>query len=274
MQLKGKWRRFLQVFVVLAVLLIWGLPLLWLVVSSIMPSDVFYATKFSLNFRPSLEHYSAVLNKPYYLGSVFNSLVVATIGTIVAVSIGSLAAYGVARYQVGGRLYTLGILGLKMVPPMVLSIPFYVIFAKMGLINTRSALIIVGAAFNLPFVMWLIRGFIVDIPKELDEAAYIDGASRLKVMLLTLRLVVPGIVTAAIFCFIFLWNEFIFASILAFSPAAKTMPVALGDFITAYSIQWGPMLAASAMVVLPVAVLTLSLQRNIISGLTYGAVKG
>jgi multiple sugar transport system permease protein len=161
-----------------------------------------------------------------------------------------------------------------MAPPAAVLIPFYLMFRVLGLIHTLTGLVVVDVALNLSFAIWILRTFIEEIPVDLEESAMVDGASRLGVLpAIVLPLARPGVVTTAIFCFVFAWNEYLFALVLAASPRAKTLPVAAGDFVTAYAIEWGPVFASGTLILIPVMILTLFLQRYIVRGLTLGAFR-
>jgi len=165
------------------------------------------------------------------------------------------------------------ILSIRMFPPIAAIIPFFLLYKQLGLIDTRIGLIIAYTGFNLPFAVWIMRGFFDEVPRELDEAALIDGCSPIKVFVrVVLPLAAPGLVATAIFAMIFSWNEFMFALILSRSRS-QTMPVGVMGFITHRGVIWGEIMAAASVIMLPMIVFTFIAQKYLIRGLTFGAVK-
>jgi multiple sugar transport system permease protein len=256
------------------IILIWAFPVAWVAYSSFKPAELIISRSLSVVFAPTVAHYRAIFETHNFARFTVNSLVVATVSTVLCVVVGFLAAYGMARFRAGGASFSLWILVTRMAPPAAVLIPFYLMFRLLGLIHTLTGLVLVNIALNLSFAIWILRSFLDEIPVELEESAMVDGASRVDVLrAIVVPLARPGLVTTAIFSFVFAWNEYLFALVLATSPRAKTLPVAAGDFVTAYAIEWGPVFASGTLILIPVVILTLFLQRYIMRGLTLGAFR-
>jgi multiple sugar transport system permease protein len=205
---------------------------------------------------------------------VINSLVVTLVSSALAVFLGAMAAYGLARFRFrGNRDIAFYILSTRFAPPVGFIVPIYLMVARSGLLDTQVALIIVYTSMNLSFVTWIMRGFFVEIPTEIEEAALVDGYTRWQIFLrVALPLVRPGLAATGILSAIFSWNEFLFASILAPGDAA-TIPVYLSAFSASMNIDWGEYMAVGTMAVMPIMIFTLVLQRHLVRGLTFGAVR-
>jgi multiple sugar transport system permease protein len=226
-------------------------------------------------FVPTLENYRAVLQEDkleLYLG---NSLFVGIVATLITLVVGCMAAYGLARLRFPGRktiAYTT--LLLRTVPLAVLAIPVFAIWNQWGLINSLWGLVLLYVAVNLPFTIWLLYGFVLQVPAELEEAAAIDGCGPLRVFVLVfLPLMAPGLAAAAIFTFRIAWNEFILALVLT-DRHTRTLPVAASLFITDMGVDWGKVMAMGSLIAIPPLIFTFVAARQIIGGLTAGAVKG
>jgi multiple sugar transport system permease protein len=229
-------------------------------------------------FTPTLEHYAdAFINRSFgqYL---FNSLFVALASTVCALVIGTLAAYALARVRLPWNLdrkLALWILSTRMFPAIVTAVPLFLIMRAVWLVNTRLSLIIVYTGLNLPFVVWMMRGFFAEVPRDLEEAAMVDGDSRMGAFWrVVLPLVAPGLAATAVFCLIVSWNEFLFALVLTQTDDAMTLPVGIAGRVTQYGIKWGAMSAAAVVAMVPILVFALSVQRYLVRGLSLGAVKG
>jgi multiple sugar transport system permease protein len=215
---------------------------------------------------------------------IANTLIVSLVSTIFVVILASLAAYSFARYNVGQGNILFFILTTKMMPAIAVVLPFFLIFRDIGRtpvgealgigLDTRAALIISYTIFNLPFAIWLMVSFFQDISRELEDSARLNGYNRLQVLQkVVLPLAAPGIAVTAIFCLIFSWNEFLFAYILT-RDAARTITVGVESFFTLRGILWGPVAAAATISVVPMLIFVLVLQRYMVRGLTFGAVRG
>ncbi|MDR1612713.1 MAG: carbohydrate ABC transporter permease [Planctomycetota bacterium] len=210
------------------------------------------------------------------LGSYFvNSVAVALFTTLASLILGSLAAYGFARYQWEKREdRAFWILSQKFLPAMAVVIPYFLMASLFNLLDTRVLLVICYTAFNIPFTIWMMRGFIEDLPAELEEAAFMDGCTRLQtIRRIVLPLVLPGMTATAIFCVINSWNEFVFANFLT-SIHAKTVPTSVMMYLSISGVKWGEMAATGVLAVLPVFAFAIGVQKYMIRGLTFGAVKG
>jgi multiple sugar transport system permease protein len=260
--------------VVLAALAFFLLPVVWIVITSFKAqAEVFHYPPI---FRPKhidFRHYSSVLNGPG--GHALKaSLIVASANTALALLVGVPTAYSISRFAVGGKNLAFWILSIRMFPPVASAIPLFLLFQKYQLLDTYWALIIAYLTFNVPFVVWFVKSFFDDLPRDLEEAAMVDGATHWRAFTgIALRLAVPGIVTSALLCFVFSWNEFLLALFLTRSQV-RTLPVALANLVGGHEIQWGEIGALTVVAIVPVVVLALVLQRYVVRGLTFGAVKG
>ena len=223
----------------------------------------------------SIENFSGQLERMDAMKFLFNSLTVALISTIIALILGSLAAYAIQRS--GAKLSVLLIvlvLCLKMIPTSSIVVPIYELICNLGLYDTKIALIIVYAAINMPFVMWTMLSFYEGVPTTLDEAAYMDGANSLQTFWrVILPICKPGLATAFIFTLFLAWNDFLVALLLT-STNAKTFTVGLAGFLSAYNLDLGPMCAGAFLFSFPVMIISLAAQKYIVQGMTAGAVKG
>ena len=254
-------------------------PVYWMLTISLKTEvDQFASPPAWFLFSPTLEHfYDAFVSRSFgqYL---LTSALVATASTISALIIGTLAAYSLARFRLPYNLdnkLSLWILSTRMFPAIVTAIPLFLMMRDLRLLNTKLALVIVYTAFNLPFVVWMMRGFFAELPRDLEEAALVDGDSRIGALWrVVLPLVAPGLAATAVFCLIVSWNEFLFALVLTQTDAAMTLPVGIAGRVTQYEIKWGVMSAAGAVAIVPILVFALAVQKYLVRGLSLGAVKG
>ena len=222
-------------------------------------------------FAVTFKNYAEVFQKNPFVLYIWNSLVVAAGSTLLGLAVGLPAAFSIARWRQQGLALT--VLVARIVPGISYLIPWYILFRHLHLVDTYQALILTHLVVGLPLIIWVMIGFFEDIPTELEDAALIDGCSFYSAFWrIALPLVRPGIVAAAILSFIFSWNNFLFSVILA-GRHTRTLPIAVFNMISYEEISWGPLAAAATMITLPVIVLTLIVQRHIVSGLTFGAVK-
>lgn len=268
-------------------------PIVWTYLSSFKaPADVFLIPP-KFIFPPTLHNYlelfnlapptelenagssSAAAQQSNFPNYFLNSVIVSIGTTVLALIMGSLAAYGLTRFRLPFRgTILIGMFLTRLIPPIAILVPLYLIWRNLNLIDTQVALIITYLTFSLPFVTWLMRGFLLDIPVDLEEAAMTDGCSRLSALWrVILPLAAPGLATTAIFALIGAWNEFLFAVILT-TENAKTLSPAILEFITDKAILWGRLYAAGDLIMLPVLVFGLLMQRHLARGLSGGAVKG
>ncbi len=270
--------------IAIAVLILVLFPIYWMIATSLKPTNAILMSPPVFLFQPTFEHYQYAFQQANFALYIRNTLIVALGSTAIVVVTGSLASYGFARYNVGGGNLMFFILTTRMMPAIAVVLPFFVIFRTVG--NTAlgqflqlgqdrlGTLIVCYTIFNLPFAIWLMHSFFQDIPTELEDSARLDGYTRFKVFWkVVLPLAAPGIAVTAIFCLLFSWNEYLFASILT-RDMAKTITVGVGDFWTQRGILWGPLSAAATVCVVPMILFALILQRWIVRGLTFGAVRG
>jgi multiple sugar transport system permease protein len=254
-------------------------PVYWLVTISLKSEvDQFAVPPRWLNFAPTLVHYKDAFIERSFGQYLTTSAIVAVLSTVCALMLGTLAAYALARFRLPKRLdkrISLWILSTRMFPPIVTAVPLFLMMRDLRLLNTKASLIIVYTAFNLPFVVWMMRGFFMEVPREMEEAAMVDGDSRLGALWrVVLPLVAPGLAATAVFCLIISWNEFLFALVLTQTDAAMTLPVGIAGRVTQYEIKWGVMSAAGVVAMMPILIFAMAVQRYLVRGLSLGAVKG
>ncbi len=254
-------------------------PFYWMLVNSLkQPSELFVTPVTYLPRQVTFANYLRVLASQPFARSIVNSLVVASGTTLLALAVGILAAYALARYRFAGRqavLYT--ILGMSTFPQVAILGGLFLLTRALHLFNTYWALILSYTIFTLPFAVWVLAGFIREIPVEMDEAALVDGATPAQILgRVILPVILPGIVATGLLSFINAWNEFLYALTLTIDSRARTVPVAIALFSgqSEHELPWGQITAASALVSLPLMALALVFQRRITQGLTAGSVKG
>ena len=273
--------RVLHLFGLFIVMSIICIPGLWIVLNSFRPTVEIMAKPPVWTPSFTLDHYRALFGGAGEGGVPVlqyfrNSLIISVTSTVIAILIGMGGGYAFARYHFKFKnSYFVGLMLFRAVPGVALSLPLFIVFARVGLIDTHFGLILVYVAMNVPFTIWLTDGFFRQIPKELREAAEIDGCTRWQAFW---RVEFPvarsGVASAAIFAFLTSWNEFALASQLTRSVGSKTMPVGLLDFTSEFTINWGGMCALAVLMILPALILTFIVQKHLIAGLTFGGVKG
>ena len=270
------WREMVR-FVLIVLAVVWSLGPLYLMYTASFKNDAdLYRLPPALVFTPTLDNYAKLLDTTPFLQYLWNTLLVATSTTVLALVFGSLSAYSFTRFRFAGSdSLPLFYLVMRMLPRFVLVIPYYLLMRQLGLLNTSSALILAYTSFSLPFVIWLMIGFFKEIPIELEEAGMVDGASRVQVFTrIVIPLVAPGLAATAIFAFLLGWNELLFSLVLA-GRDTRTLPaLATAIAVSDRGIEWGPLNAMGSLVLLPVIVMALLVQRHIVKGMTMGAVKG
>ncbi len=254
-------------------------PVYWMLTISLKTEvDQFASPPSWFWFSPTLAHYYDAFVSRSFGQYLITSAVVAVASTTTAMVIGTLAAYSLARFHLPYNLdskLSLWILSTRMFPAIVTAVPLFLMMRDLRLLNTRLALVIVYTAFNLPFVVWMMRGFFEELPRDLEEAALVDGDSRIGALWrVVLPLVAPGLAATAVFCLIVSWNEFLFALVLTQTDDAMTLPVGIAGRVTQYEIKWGVMSAAGAVAIVPILVFALAVQKYLVRGLSMGAVKG
>jgi len=251
-------------------------PIYWAVVASFTPEAALFETARLVPKTFVFDHYRAVFSERGLGTAIRNSLLVAGITTALCVPIGALCAYALARVQFRGRTLVLtSILAISMFPQISIVSPLYLLLRELRLIDTYSGLVFPYMTFAMPLTIWLLVGFFRQLPRELEEAALMDGAGRLRTLLtIVLPLSWPGLAATAILTFLYCWNEFLFALCFTLGPERYTVPVAIALFRGQYQVPWGQILAAALVATVPAAALVFLAQRRIVAGLTSGAVKG
>ena len=251
-------------------------PFYWAIVSSFTPEARLFERPSLLPSGLVLDHYRALFTERDFWVPVRNSLIVAGTTTVFCVIVGGLCAYALARLRFRGKAPLLGlILAVSVFPQISVVSPLYMLLRGLRLINTYPGLILPYLTFAMPLTVWLLVGFFRQLPAELEEAAMVDGASRLRALReVILPVALPGLAATAILTFVYSWNEFLFALSFTLGPERQTVPVAIALFRGQYQVPWGQILAAAIVATAPVALLVLLFQRRIVQGLTAGAVKG
>jgi multiple sugar transport system permease protein len=264
----------LRYLVALLVLVLFLFPIYWLVAISFKtPDEIFASPPVWLPARIQFDNY-AVLFKDGDARTVLNSLVIAGTSTIAAMLIGTLCAYSIARYRTGGDNFALWVLSNRMLPPIVIVFPVFLLYVRLGWVDTFHGLILLYTAFNLPYVIWMMRGYIQDIPIELEESALVDGCTPWGVFRkVVLPMARTGLFATAVFTFIFAWNEFLFALVLTRS-AVTTFPVQVTHYFGGQSNFWAKIAAMSTLGTIPIFITVAMLQRYLVRGISLGAVKG
>ncbi len=259
----------------IVVCVLWVSPYLWMVLSAFKTELDIVALPPRLLFVPTLTHFKSLIEDYGVLPSIWNSVIVVLMATTLAVAVGALAAYGLGRYRFRGKdAIALDILSIRMIPPIASAIPIYLLSLRTGLYNTHMVLALVGAVFNVPLVVWVLRVFVEEMPYSIEESAMMDGCSRIQVLTrITLPLILPGIAAVTILTAIFVWNEFLFATLLS-GAEVKTLPPIIAESIHTRSVAWGVAAAGGTLMSLPLVIPLLMVQRYLVRGLTFGAVKG
>jgi N,N'-diacetylchitobiose transport system permease protein len=264
--------------VAVGVFVVFVFPVFWMISTAFKSSDeIVSATPTWFSLHPTLEHFREAMRMEFFWSSVVNSLVIvgATVG--ISIALAFLAAVALAKYRFSGRkAFIVLMIGIQMLPQAGLIIPLFVVLARYHQVNALTGVIVTYMTFALPFCVWTLRGFIINIPKELEEAAMVDGNTRLGAFLkILLPLAAPGLVATSVFTFITSWNEYIFARVLLNDQGKQTLTVWLSAFLgTSRHTDWGALMAGSTLTAIPVLVFFLLVQRKITFGLTAGAVRG
>ena len=254
-----------------------GFPVYWMITTSFKPKGDILSTDPTLLPRSlTLSNYVEAVTKEGFVRALINSLIVVFFTVTISLFVALFASIAVARMKFKGkRTYVATILLVQMLPLSALLIPIYLLLSRFNLTDKLSGVILTYLAFVLPFVIWTLRGFLVNIPAELEEAALVDGCTRPQAYRLVLfPLMAPGLVATAIFAFIQAWNEFLLAYIILSSQDNATMPIWLAGFTNRFGTDWGPLMAASTLTALPVVIFFTRIQDKIATGVTAGAVKG
>lgn len=271
---KGRYMQIGLIIIAAIIVFIEIAPFLWMLLMSFKTRLDIFEIPPKFFFTPTFENYYAAFIEGTFDKMLINSIIIDFSSTILVVIIGVFAAYAFSRFKIfGDKHIFFFILTTRMTPPVVVALPFFIIFSKLNLYDTHIGLILVHAVFNLGLVIWLMKGFFDEIPKEIDQAAMMDGHSNWTIFTrFILPLVVPGIVVSAVFALIFSWNEFLFALILT-QFDAMTLPAGLPQLVTSRGTYWGQVAAVGVVITLPVLILTLIFHKYLVRGLTFGAIK-
>ncbi|MFD8770979.1 carbohydrate ABC transporter permease [Microbacterium oxydans] len=249
-------------------------PILWMVTTAFKTGNQAFSSEIQWFFTPTLKNFEQVIGGTGFTYALINSLQVSIISSVVALLLASGIAYPIARFDFKGKSQLAGtILSLRIIPPIVTIIPLFLVMRTIGLNGSLLSIIILHIFMNLPLAVWLLRGFYEDVPKELEEAAQIDGLGHLSTFFrIVLPLAAPGVAATGLLCFVFSWNEFLFANILS-NASSQTVTVALTQYVTPVGTQWTQIMAAGTLVAVPVWIAALAAQKYLVRGLTLGAVK-
>jgi multiple sugar transport system permease protein len=263
---------FLAVFVLVSMF-----PLIWIFKMSIITkTELFASPPTILPRNPTGSSYAEIFSSSSFQKALINSTIIASVTTVICLFFGAIAAYAIARlrFRFKNTVMTL-ILALSFFPAVAIIAPLFIQFSKLGLINTYGSVIITDTAFALPLTVWLLVAFFKELPRDLEDAAKMDGATTIQVFQrVIMPLAAPGVFTTAILTFIFAWNEFLFANTFLFDASTQPVTVVIPNFATIYTVDYGAQAAAAVVVTVPLVILVLIFQRRIVSGLTAGAVKG
>ncbi|MCY4542611.1 MAG: carbohydrate ABC transporter permease [Rhodobacteraceae bacterium] len=270
---RRKFWRTVQTLIIVIAAAVMIVPIVWIFMAAFKSHVDVYQLK--LLFKPTLANFAAVFAEPYKLGDkLINSTIVATVTVVIAIPVATLASYSFSRFRLRGETTMLVmILATQFVPAVVIVLPFFVMFRDVGLLDTRTGLVLVNLAIVMPFAIWMIKGFIDGIPIDTEEAALVDGSTRMQVIRnIVLPMAAPGLITSGIFCFIIAWNEFLFALIIT-NKDAVTLPIGLALFKAEEGDLWNLLSAAGIIIMLPMFVLALIIRKHFVQGMTMGAVR-
>ena len=268
-----KRRKDIVFYTILVIVLFFTLfPLLWMILASFKTNAQLLNMENLLVFEPTMKNYYNVFVTYDFIKPFYNSFYIALVSTVLALLIGLPAAYAIARAKL--HMFSGAILVIRIVPIITFLVPWYTLFSKLGLANTYISLILCHMIVALPLIVWIMIPHFETLPLELEQSAWIDGCSRIGGFArIVLPLAVPGILTCSIMAFIFSWNNFMFALVLA-STSTRTLPMAIFQFVAYSYTDWGGIMAAATVITLPIIVISLCLQRYVVAGMTAGAVKG
>lgn len=268
------------VITIVAFAVVWTVfPVAWMFLNSFKTRlDITSMPPSWFSFAPTLENYVQNFVERPYLLFMANSLIVAACSTALALTLGTLAGYALARFAYPRRMkhhVSFWILSTRMMPPIVTIVPLYLFFGAAHLLNTKTALVIAYTGFNLPFVVWMMKSYFAEIPPDLEESAMVDGDTRIGAFFrIVLPLAKPGLVATAIFCLILAWNELLFALIITETAESNTLPIGIAGRITQYKVEWGEISASGFAACVPIIIFAFIVQKHLVRGLSFGAVKG
>lgn len=268
---KTKW---LTCLLILAAVLVTFFPIFWLIETAFKHQVDFLSVPPKILFLPTLKNFRSVLAQSDFALAYQNSTVISIFAVVLSTLLGVPAAYGLSRFRFPARgLLSFWILSTRFIPPVVVVIPFFLIFRVLGLANTISGMVLIYMVASLPLVIWIMVGFFDDIPFELEEAACVDGASPITTFTrIAAPLIAPGVIATVILALIGSWNELLYATVLT-GPDTRTLPVAIYNFVSYQEIAWGNLCAAGVLAIAPIMAFTIAIQKYLVSGLTFGAVK-
>ena len=280
-KIQRKWQGISSDYIVILIFIAIGLllmlsfmPMLWMFLTSFKDKGEYFTyPPVFIPRSPDLSHFKRGLQIGGQKG-IIDSFIVSACSTLISLAVGSIAAYSLARFKIGGKHLAFWILSIRMMPPIASILPLFLFYRFLRILDTYGALILTNTIFNIPFAVWMLKGFFEELPVELEEAAMVDGCGRFGAFYrVALPLVSPGLVATALFCFMFSWNEFIFAVILT-RARVKPVTVVITGMIGGHEILWAEISAVASMASIPVIALSIILQKYLVRGLTLGAVKG
>ena len=272
-------KKWIAYAVIVLVLVYTVFPVYWILLNSFKtPLEIFAVPSNYIVEQPTLMHYIATFVERPFLRFMFNSLLVAVGTTILSLVVGTLAGYALARFDYPGSMkyhVSFWILSTRMMPPIVTIIPLFLFFLFLDMLNTKTALVIAYTGFNLPFVIWMMKGYFQELPKDLEESAMVDGDTRMGAFRrVILPLAAPGLAATSMFTLILSWNEFLFALIITKTEVSNTLPIGISGRITQYTTHWGEISASGFAACVPIIIFAFIVQRHLVRGLSFGAVKG
>jgi multiple sugar transport system permease protein len=248
-------------------------PPVWMVLTSFKPGKDVVAIPPVWIFHPTLEHYLNVFQRSDLLRITTNSVIVSFSSTALTLVLGTLAGYSISRFHIGGRALLYSTLVFRVLPPVVLALPYFVMFSRIGINDTLVGLVIAYVSLLLPTTIWLMIAFFNDVPREIEEAALVDGCSRLGTLFrIAVPLVRPGLAVTTLYNFMGAWNHFFFGLILS-AEKARTLPVEAANYVGQYAVEWGPVSAIGTLIIIIPVVIVFATQRHLVRGLTFGAIK-
>ena len=251
-----------------------ALPPFWMIITSIKTGRDVFSIPPKWLFIPSLENYKVIFSSSAFSKVVLNTVIVASFATVITQLFGSMAAFSISRYHTGGKPMLYGTLIMRVLPPVVIALPLFIMFAKLGIIDTIEGLILAYVGFLLPNTIWLLISFFDGIPKSIEEAARIDGCSNLYSFLhISLPLARSGMIVTSVYNITGAWNHFFYALILA-PTKTRALSVEASQYVGEYVVQWGQIAAIASVLILPPAILIFIIQKHLVGGLTLGGVKG
>lgn len=260
----------------IAVTIVIVFPIYWLISMSFKTEMSIYDIPPSFFPSPNLDNYVSAFKLRPLGGYITNSVIITTSTTVLSVAIGALGGYGFSRLRINAKKWIIfAMLATRMIPPITLVFPLFLVMKEIGLLDTRIALVLAYTTFNVPFATFLMYGFMEAVPKELDDAAMMDGCSRVGAFFrIVLPAVKPGLVATAIMCTLLAWKDFLWALNFTYTEASQTIPIGITTYQTSIGVNWGPMSAVAVLSFLPLMLVSLILQKHMIKGLMSGAVKG